>query len=437
MMKHYHEGARMNKKYRVQQGFSLIELAIVIIISGVLFAAAVTGYKNYFETSRVQKTQVKFDTITRAMDRFFEAYGRYPCPARLDLGPNDVDFGVETNCSTTPPASGISVTTGDVNVDNNPITRVNTDIRVGAIPFTTLKIGSAVFSGEEEYQSIFDIGSGDMIDTYNNKFTYALTESQGTQDYIPYLGAVIVEDEHGKFLSANNQSNHADYVVVSHGERDEGAWTYYGQQVGGGCAATMPDNQEENCDGDNTYISSLRYDAGADDYDDVVLFRNWVSYFLWDLANEREQNIYNLNSGNVGVGITEPIEKLHIFAGNTLADEAAIAHNIANNNVGNGALPNASVLADEYCNFTSGVADGEGCFTADTIAGDQTTCDILTTTGNVGNLAVNAIRDNTINCETVYDGNQQSASECPTGEFLAGFSYNSQSKTLTADCEPL
>ena len=157
----------MNKKCSKQQGFSLIELSIVIIISGLLFAAAVTGYKNYFETSRIQKTQARFDTITQAMDRFFAAYGRYPCPARLDLGPDDVGFGVETRCDLAPPTSGISVAIGQVNRDSDPTTpSINSEIRIGAIPFVTLKEGAALFGDETLYQSIVDIGSEDVIDTY-------------------------------------------------------------------------------------------------------------------------------------------------------------------------------------------------------------------------------------------------------------------------------
>ncbi len=414
----------MDNNIKNQGGFSLVELAVVIIISGFLFATAITLYQQYLEKKRIYATQAKIDTLNSAMDRFFAEYGRYPCPADSSLGPGDVNFGVETDCSLAPPATpGISVAVGQVNDDDNLATKVATDIRKGSIPFATLKQGSTLF-GQDLYQFEYSIGADDTVDTYKNKFTYVLTERQGTLDYLPRLGAIEIYDEHGtapdNLLSRNPNNNHADYVIISHGEKADGAWPYYGNTQLGNCG-TSPAKQQENCDNDDTYVSSLRYDTGANEFDDLLVFRTWANYFLWEIADV-DIDIYNLNTGNVGVGGDDPQEKLHVYEGNAVADEKAVID----------ATQDASVLADEYCIFNAGVPGGQDCFTPDIVAGTGVNCDALDA-ANSGNVATVALANNTLNCDTIYNAAQNPT--CGTG-FMNGFTYNQATKTLQPNCVP-
>lgn len=411
--------AYMGKVTQNQNGFSLVELSIVIIISGFLFATAVTGYKTYSEKRRIYATQAKIETVLNALDRFYSTYSRYPCPARINIPPTDPNYGVETDCTGAAPL-GVSVAAGTVDHDGLVATaRQPAPIRIGAIPFVTLKEGANLFAGEAPYQRIFPIGAEDVTDTYHNWFTYVVTERQATFNYFPQMGAVRIQDEHTppNSLSLNPAGNNADYAVITHGAKFDGAYDIFGNQRLGGCAVTLPAVEQENCDNDDLFISSLRYDTGVDETDDVVVFRTWANYFLWDQADS-PRDIYNLNTGNVGIGGTNPEEKLHVFEGHVVADDAA--------------EPGASVRASQYCN-----SDGSFCFDPDIIGGNGVDCDVIFA-ANAGNLAATQIYSNTLDCDTIYNTAappQASVVPCAGGtEFIVGFDYDPTTKTLTHRC---
>lgn len=108
-------------------GFSLVELAIVMLVSGILIAGAAKSYIIYQGGEKYKQTLETMDTIEAAFNEFVARQARYPCPAPLTAGPGDADFGKE-DC-----AGAISTTGRDADGDG-----VADTILIGTIPFETL-----------------------------------------------------------------------------------------------------------------------------------------------------------------------------------------------------------------------------------------------------------------------------------------------------------
>ena len=63
---------------RLQKGFTLIELMIVIAIIGILAAIAIPAYQNYIIRSQVTEGLSLADSWKTAVGEFFASYGSFP-----------------------------------------------------------------------------------------------------------------------------------------------------------------------------------------------------------------------------------------------------------------------------------------------------------------------------------------------------------------------
>jgi prepilin-type N-terminal cleavage/methylation domain-containing protein len=127
-----------------QKGFTLIEMAIVLAISGVMLGAAIMMFVPYLEYSQMKNTRDKEEIIAFAVAQFAQTYGRLPCPA--DPNPGAVPFGSPRN----------SGPDGDDLVSQN--CGSNESDYVGMVPFRALGLSEK-----------------DILDGYNNYFTYAVS----------------------------------------------------------------------------------------------------------------------------------------------------------------------------------------------------------------------------------------------------------------------
>jgi prepilin-type N-terminal cleavage/methylation domain-containing protein len=78
------------KKFVVRRGFSLIELAIVLVVIAVLLATLAVPLSAQVEQRRREETIRQLDTIKEAINGFAISRGRLPCPSRL------ADNGIES-----------------------------------------------------------------------------------------------------------------------------------------------------------------------------------------------------------------------------------------------------------------------------------------------------------------------------------------------------
>jgi prepilin-type N-terminal cleavage/methylation domain-containing protein len=97
----------------MQDGFTLVETAVVVFISGLLLALAATMAIPLMRQGRHIETQAKLENIARAIDFYAAQNLRAPCPASPDLDNKSEPFGSEmgsgpggkivpTDCGTDP-----------------------------------------------------------------------------------------------------------------------------------------------------------------------------------------------------------------------------------------------------------------------------------------------------------------------------------------------
>lgn len=74
----------MNIQLKNNKGFSLIELAIVLVIVGILAGSFISTIGSRIENTRRSDTIAQLNTIRDAIIGFASSFGRIPCPAEAD-----------------------------------------------------------------------------------------------------------------------------------------------------------------------------------------------------------------------------------------------------------------------------------------------------------------------------------------------------------------
>lgn len=331
-----------------ERGYTLIEMAVVISVAGLLLASFVSAYGIYLKTKAQQTTENNSSLLAAALSNFLVQNGRYPCPARMDLQRGDADYGMESECDPAvnaamvpPPAVGqvlypATVTAGTcavglcfedgewaVDVDPDPAndTAANCPgpsatctaagwsvpkIRRGAVPFRVL--------GIPEDQS---------EDGWGNRFQYALTENLAVvTSYVRTSGGISVQDSAGALLTPND--NRAHYLIFSAGPDKAGAYSHYGQ-LSSPCVTTTLDG--ENCNtglpnpGDNPLavyrLANFSTVEAANvtgacaplscHFDDYIKYYSSVETPLWQVAANGFdiRDLIRTENGNA-VGINNP-----------------------------------------------------------------------------------------------------------------------------------
>lgn len=387
-----------------QQGFTIIELAIVIVISGFIFASLATGFTMYRKQQIIDKTDRNIEAVSLAVKQMFNEGlgGRYPRPAGRNLDPTDPDYGIEISAADAAAlavgdctASLVCKVAGarDADGDGNP-----DPVLIGAVPVRTMRdmlltfISDqyALFEGAGMLHSftagikVTETASYDFnIDGWGNIFTYAVTENlTDASTYDDLYGSIAVETENGDSLLGEAGSAHV--IFISHGPDGKGAYTPEGKLYRA-CNAT-PGVDQENCNDDSTFINGLiSLGRNADYFDDFVRFFTRGSSTIWRPSSTVGAAIYNTNPGRVGIGTDTPTEKLHV-RGNA---QTGRAH------------------ANSFCDQT-----GADCVIPATIGGAGISC-------GAGN-TMTGISFNSAECAASPTAPVVLSTTCPAGEILQG-----------------
>src|SRR5262245_18614068 len=149
----------MKASPRASRGYTLIELAIVLTVVGVMASSFMAAYRIYAVNQIRMATELHTSLVTSALGSFLIQNGRYPCPSRMTATRTNADYGVETECDSTcgnypyaanpgPGTPGTMVgglwfeqSPGVVDTDpTSAIVNINPKVRHGAVPFRTLGI---------------------------------------------------------------------------------------------------------------------------------------------------------------------------------------------------------------------------------------------------------------------------------------------------------
>jgi type IV pilus assembly protein PilA len=70
---------------KIQQGFTLIELMIVVAIIGILAAVALPAYQDYTVRAKVSEVMLAASSAKVPVAEFFQTYGRLPSTASVAI----------------------------------------------------------------------------------------------------------------------------------------------------------------------------------------------------------------------------------------------------------------------------------------------------------------------------------------------------------------
>ena len=396
---------KMNKgsamKSNSEAGFTLIELAIVMVIFGFMVTAMFYGLSLYANSAVRGQTDEAMETSQGAILEFFSREGRYPCPADPALGPGDGLYGIE-QCA----APAVTVVPGERDADDNIATIEN--VLIGSMPFNTLLDPDNNINTDD---GIIDVPLSESltIDGEGNKLIYAVTESQtALLTYNQTEGVINVVDENDRTVLGVADTAH--FVVISMGDNGEGGYTREGVSIGN-CATsiaiddpTLPPqtfrvNEVENCDDlDGKFLSGIRNEQERYRNDDKTLYGMALNSSHWNYIDQTR--IVNTNAGNVGIGITEPREMLHI----------------------SGDIKAKKIQAEEYCDPAGYNTAGKICMPTRIIAGDEAGMKC----GAAGT-AVTTIENNSVGgCAAVFPPLASAPitfnKTCPAGQAMVGVS---------------
>lgn len=255
---------------RFSSAFTLLELSIVLVIAGVVVAAAmVMGRTAIREAERV-KTMQRLEVIKSSLEQYARTNGRLPCPSERDynMRTDPVMFGAPGDCHSLGdnPPSFVYLE------DGGAVRR----IFIGGVPTQALSL-SAAYAG----------------DAWGNKFTYAVTSRHVEAEpmgYFRFDGDIEVRtgNRTGTHYSLTTRTDrsvvpsrptaitpgpNASYVVVSHGPDGRGAFPTRGTTITRPCGSGSQ-NDVENCNNDMVFWDNPYNDGSieANYFDDLIVW---------------------------------------------------------------------------------------------------------------------------------------------------------------------
>lgn len=331
-------------------GFTLIELSIVILIIGILILPILELYNSYLLRKEMIVTR---ENVQMAVDGLSLVLNRYPCPSDRSLTSGNPNFGIEQCDLTTiplctvPGLQGICRATSAFDRDVNG---APDEIIIGGVPNFYYQSYSAAMVPDVATKTKVDFVDGStVLDGWNNKLTYAVVANVTRPNRAAAViqrdfkaGVISARDENGNPTAGINDN--ALFAVISHGKDGRGGFNYNG--IGfDNCLATA---RGENCDEDTTFMQGIALSEGTDPFDDISKFFLIPEGELWrptgqlDAFNRSLPHIRNMNSNNVGINIAAaPSVKLEV--GGTLRADSVRTNNVCDE-LGNNCFSAASLF---------------------------------------------------------------------------------------------
>jgi len=177
-------------KITEKNGFTLIEIAMVMIIAGIIISVITTTLPSLIQSGKIKKTRAILEKMDYSLQGYILSSGRCPCP--------DTDGDGEEN-----------------RVDNGTPADPGDDTcssYTGTLPYLTLGISS----GKDVWHNPVKYGVyEDLIKTTSSDFCDILGSIISFYGSNAYTSTKLYATD-----SANNSSNQA-YVIISGGQKDK------------------------------------------------------------------------------------------------------------------------------------------------------------------------------------------------------------------------
>lgn len=148
--------------FKVQQGFTLIEMAVVLLILGTLLGGLLGAISQVTENTRRTTARSDIERIELALFGYAQAYGRLPCPAiSTSDGLEDRTGGANSNCTSVygfVPNATLNLT-GQINDDTLLLDPWANPYRYAVSPN-----GSESFTDATALRAVFNSGTIDSAD---------------------------------------------------------------------------------------------------------------------------------------------------------------------------------------------------------------------------------------------------------------------------------
>ncbi len=321
---------RKLKNMKNSKGFSLLEMAAVLMIAGLIITPAITLYHQNQIEEDWEQTEDNVDTVLSAIGGFRAVYGRYPCPAEMTAAPGDNEYGHESDCNATP---------GDGNCVD------------GICESDSVLLGQSVIKGSIPFKTL-NILESQSYDKYNNRLTYAVTKDMASANSFTLSGGgITVQDKVGNHLI--DPPNTAHFIVISHGQNQSGGFTKSGLEKVACNDSSI--EEQENCDNDSAFISGEIDDV----YDDRTDYFSAVNLSEWQRSEALgfEETIHLKNTDSIAVGAS----------GTTNLNDASQTEVRSISSDSGGVRAELSFHLEKICEYGA-TTDGE-CFTPGLIAG--------------------------------------------------------------------
>lgn len=223
------------KKYNF--GFSLVEMAIVLMIVGLLLGGLLVPLSAQIEQRNNADTQKSLAEIKEAIIGYALANGQLPCPADPSVATGLTDAGI----ARTPPCTGANST--------------------GVLPWATLGVSET--------------------DAWGRRYTYRVTDyfadANGTTSSCPtppppQATFALCSSGNLNVLSAAsggvNIAGNVPAIFISHGKNGAGAYTPQGTPLP--VASNADEQENSDVSADNNYVSHIPTPT----FDDLVV---WIS----------------------------------------------------------------------------------------------------------------------------------------------------------------
>jgi prepilin-type N-terminal cleavage/methylation domain-containing protein len=285
----------MKKGARFQKGFTLIEIAFVVLIVSIMLGATLTLISKQQEVRRYQEADREMDKIIETIIGFAQINGRLPCPAGVATAGAEFFNGFPTNCNNYGgfvPVNALGIN-GRLNAATllldpwgNPyryyVSRTNSDWCPGGLNCATNFDADFVFAGQMQEIGLSDnwnwtdpddpIPGSDGIMDLDGQFVICDAGSSSAVATICDPGVTTV---FGNPVNPKGPYQGAIVVLLSLGKN--GNQTPTGDELenrGGESAGQYFLKKDSFLLGQRSTIFVKRTTGFADDFDDIV---KWIS----------------------------------------------------------------------------------------------------------------------------------------------------------------